>query len=1836
MTGTRSSRRQHREKKASAAAVTTNATTSEPDPASTKASSPKGLVRKSKDNESSRIIEKSDSSASSLAEKQELSLEKERIRGTRQSKGTASKAVDDVDEDGDDDSERNENDLKTKASRLYLEADKQKEETNIKAAAPTAETRRPRRHTEPVILAQKQSHQQRQEVNTEGFNATNAAASSKAISSSSSSWSKLPIVKVLDESFLRRNSSKKDLFKRFRHLLWVLETHCQEQDENDEDALLPREQWPGLGGLAWYVVQTFLRDTDSTVRLWASAVCLELLAVFAPDIPWDTPELKLVWNEVLHQIATLTSSLTSAAGDSKSNAQTTNQPNQKFLTRMLQLIAHVQMGALLKELVDEEVEEAFNKNDNNESVQESTLSSASKNGKDTDQHKTNLERNRIVSSSPSSSTSDDDGDLRKSLIDSSIPLKPIATVDETDVTAKELLAQFVSTMLQAIRASASLQEYIVQAISAIIQEYGGDPKEYGGTNKILVPVAVLDELLLALLPGPTLKVPKYSTTKRGEPPVWHTVDNPVYRVSAQVLVINASILQHPLSALLHQLLAKSFHGGAGGEQQDVLLESVIATEPPMSSINNADPTQDASVYSIVPLVYQISASSSSPTTASSHHSLLETRVFGMLQEGLIHLQEDTRKATCRAVAECLTGSSLRHIDSLLLTPWLSRHKDSVPDIRKLVARHIPMLLLHQQQQFCNEPSTPVLDRLVEVAETLLTDPQKSVRVTAFHSICNEYLYPNAAESHHETKSHEQHTVNRLIRILLDLDLPQAEMRDIFAGLVRVWVRAAWGALGAVLFSSDDDGEKESSKQSSLFASLLLNKLEPERSSSPKKRPSADPSETCYTDWLIYRLFQMATSYQNQHHQYRASSDHRTHRTGSFAKQHQATAIISVLESALQQGWEKYVVETKKNANNKRSDASQQMSIAAAMVLWHRIPHQVGVSWGQPRARRQQTLLEYLEARRESQEAPKGTELALTADAKALELLRRLYWLMAHGQDDNVASDDDQINEVLLAFHRCRDKQVFRILSTIANSSHSSKARQRALDQVPSRIKAFLNDEATAAFSFKLVEQTAFPDFMNFSVLRDITQIAEQHGQLRLPALKIVHMMTRPFPRMAETAWGPLSNILRSTTGRNKKYKVSDEDNITCVKNEIGDVLLNLITAILGTSAAFAPETSTFPPCILELCRHGSPEQARNSIKAIVAFNGREKKSQVNDDDMADALSLIDSLPPELSFTNLSQTLTILASITALVEADPGNGELMESAGHDTWRFCLKAIHKDFEQHSTSPRRKRNRSPTRREAGLHLVICAAIEFLVSFLRAFLFVSSTDDRKSIVTTRQKDIQKIFNRLVTLSCSSEVPEGIRECSSIHFCRLCDPRIRLEPIFISNDLWCSFCSAFLEDSPVREVLGREFSLFLTGGGVYGDEASPRTAEAPSLRIASLHMFLQTKQIKVAATHSITILRDTCDKAYSQCRALGKKAEEKFESTHKMRLMPEYMVPFALYLLSFYTDQGDERTLRRRLKLLLEPLVQSLGDTADNISFLLRMAEYLGGNFKPIVPNSQFHEVSCNISDICQATREVLLSMVKKDVNLSPYTGQIHVPARLFRRTSASKQLSQSSLEFGADSFLHNASPLGVQKVAPRLSSMKKQHSTGRSDKSAGLRVQFSPDSDMPRREIKPPPTNTDEEKSSFGGLSPIAKSSPEEWTLQTKSQQCTPQIAASQSSATTTSADVPAQNSSQPTKSADNSDPKLKGSEAITRPSANSSIQIDSSDDRPRISRKRSRSPFAKPSGPTKKVPIKIRVERKNPKPKATRSPTCEASNLEFESEDDAENVPNASTRGKRRAIS
>lgn len=324
-----------------------------------------------------------------------------------------------------------------------------------------------------------------------------------------------------------------------------------------------------------------------------------------------------------------------------------------------------------------------------------------------------------------------------------------------------------------------------------------------------------------------------------------------------------------------------------------------------------------------------------------------------------------------------------------------------------------------------------------------------------------------------------------------------------------------------------------------------------------------------------------------------------------------------------------------------------------------------------------------------------------------------------------------------------------------------------------------------------------------------------------------------------------------------------------------------------------------------------------------------------------------------------------------------------------------------------------------------------------------------------------------------------ALRQVSVISLLRLCDARVGLEKDYLTQTMWHLLGGAFLdEETSVREAILSEYSDMLSGSGAFGATTTRLSPRIPSLRFLSLlclsgdgdhdndpangcaaNIGVLVSTVQDAATRSIIGFRRSSEAYYARCKALGKESVQRFESGVKMSLMPENAIPYAYHLLTHRRetpspstgdrknpshDSDDEgsidvsspdirfRLLQRRLRLLLDPLINSLGEHADNISYLIRMTETLGKNYGPIDVSLQYagssqpkhyslrspidHSGDRNglgkrertsllnerLATICSFARDVLVTYIKQDVNITPYPGQISFPNGLFRQSSA------------------------------------------------------------------------------------------------------------------------------------------------------------------------------------------------------------------------------------------
>lgn len=360
------------------------------------------------------------------------------------------------------------------------------------------------------------------------------------------------------------------------------------------------------------------------------------------------------------------------------------------------------------------------------------------------------------------------------------------------------------------------------------------------------------------------------------------------------------------------------------------------------------------------------------------------------------------------------------------------------------------------------------------------------------------------------------------------------------------------------------------------------------------------------------------------------------------------------------------------------------------------------------------------------------------------------------------------------------------------------------------------------------------------------------------------------------------------------------------------------------------------------------------------------------------------------------------------------------------------------------------------------LCAAIEFLVSYTRSTGFANDgiapvSDKRNSGLPL--ESVEQLFDILCGILRTGGFPPSsssrkdcnsphdraaLRQCAAISLMRLCDARLSLDQKFLTPERWHILSSAFLDsERNVRDRVMEELGLMLTGNGKYSKAAGAgRQGMIPSFKFVAMLVLCtdgehgadhtaangnaanvgkRSTTTKLNANACVSSLRKLYEVASAQARANGPDAEQQFERQMKVKLMPEYVVPYAYHILAFRKetpsvtesrnngeyDESYQRVLKRRLRWLFDPLVQTLGDTADNISFLMRLSDSLG-KFEPVDHSSKQGDngqAASKLQNITGVARQVLLTYVKKDVNLATFPGKVQIPGHLFRKAKGTKR---------------------------------------------------------------------------------------------------------------------------------------------------------------------------------------------------------------------------------------
>ena len=496
--------------------------------------------------------------------------------------------------------------------------------------------------------------------------------------------------------------------------------------------------------------------------------------------------------------------------------------------------------------------------------------------------------------------------------------------------------------------------------------------------------------------------------------------------------------------------------------------------------------------------------------------------------------------------------------------------------------------------------------------------------------------------------------------------------------------------------------------------------------------------------------------------------------------------------------------------------------------------------------------------------------------------------------------------------------------------------------------------------------------------------------------------------------------------------------------------------------------------LLRMCiKDGSPEQARDAVNVMAAMVS--KGGKVDEIAAFKPLMKALTAPQRLAIDNersvaILASLAALAG-SAPLAFEGGGGGSSEGRGVKAIRFAYESVlmgkrggsilnmSTDEPEDDDVPKKSAKAAKAMERQLATDRVVGAIELLVAHIRSLpVYAPNTNANISMDegdVTSSSHVRGVFRALVGILEDDGLPPStrdqalckdvkskaaIRKAAGVGLIQLCEPSKRRGEAFLDTAGWHTLSKVFVDsDAEVRQAAVSNLSLMLTGQGSFA-------RIAPNLRF--LAMVVMTADVegvgggksdanggaanigkasvaaRAAALQCTKILRNTCDNSLVQCKAQGKAGEQMFEQRIKPMVMPEFALPWALHLLAFRkeTPVVKERSnasannaafkqLKRRLKWLLEPLVQSLGNQADNISFLLRMTELIASSFECADYNTGDEESSlkgsegtAKLATVTRAAREVLLKFVKTDAHLTTFPGAIRIPGNLFKKREGAK----------------------------------------------------------------------------------------------------------------------------------------------------------------------------------------------------------------------------------------
>ena len=1176
--------------------------------------------------------------------------------------------------------------------------------------------------------------------------------------------------------------------------------------------------------------------------------------------------------------------------------------------------------------------------------------------------------------------------------------------------ALETLAELIKTLMEAMHREhpREVMANAVVAITACIEEY--DPS----SNSI--PIAILDEILDVIAAGPTtteIVAPTSHTTsssaedgsnntkikKRKSPaqevPQTIQVPSPAFLLAKHILHRCEDRLSSPIARLLNALLnthSISPNANAGNGSQSAILQSTrLHTDQ---------------VYLIIYELHRVCPD-------------ILTEVVGNVA-GLLQCEDTSQRLRVTRLLGRLfysQQSSMLEKFEACFREWIRRASDIDTDIRLVMAKCLVQLV--RIGKCSNKNSQDSTRSSIEHALTiLLSDKELAIRQHILNTLCNIAL------------EHPSYLTAGLMRQVGERvqSRNKLERREAATGLAKVYARHYMlprvMSLQHCLPSEEDRDEEEDDTLGEELCTRLHTLL-----TSHSKDSSSEYEDLL--SWIPETILQCLQYYTDE--------------------------IDWEMRSRLIHLLDEVVIP-------KSAITSSHQRAVAVCLMYHAVPKGCTRALGELLSNRavvQDKMVEYIRLR---------TEATNSSSAEQ----RQLGMHMAKGVLLNLphipysSNDQDISTKALTRLHTHRDRHLIRLLHTLCTPLHTPGALQRALTDIPSRMNtsddevqwikhAFLRRlgmghaythptwHSCINLAFQCVRGGVYGiqqggALVFIEVLDWLTKnvggglIGKEGFQVMIQMFGLIHSEYMNFQAVTAN-----SKSSKRGRGRGSNSNAQREADL--------HTLLHLTAAILSRIAPTFSQMSENGDAYLieendqskmletlnELCLHGTdPVLARHAVRIIQTLQPAKDNNKVSSgiETLLGKLCTARRLTLPRSDQSTSQILVHLASLTSIAECGLINSRALA--------FGLKVLLRSDD-----------------DKGENLdedVLCSVIDMVVSYMRCQvqLVKAATKSDKDgntrnaaiipeLTIQQVKAIYAKLSSLLTLPSSDDDKVMVESMSLLQLTsakallRLSDSAMPLPwnklltPARYAKLALVLLHQANTVHDPV-ELWAELKSMLLV--------KPPYYSLAPKLQFLALCVMCNvnansnssslTGGIRGASRHCILQLRKTVEAVLSQCQSSG---EDLFERKFKPALMPEYALPYAVYLLTVTSnmssmlaastdaevhgdDSGNNKVLVKRWKALLEPLVQTLGEEAENVGFLssvLSEIEYEYSIRNEILQNEHDDDEGLpgitTVSDqqlkfVCRTGRAVLQKYVKKDVNLSAHSKQmVLLPKEFFIR---------------------------------------------------------------------------------------------------------------------------------------------------------------------------------------------------------------------------------------------